>query len=81
MGWGRPETPVRVLFVSPLTHEGLLHGHVNEGSANLHDSRQTSHKERWVHYNHAKVLRSMNGAENIFLGALMKTRTSEQQTT
>ena len=81
MGWGRLETPVRGLFVSPLTHEGLLHGQVNQGSANLHESRPTSQKERWVHYNYAKVLRSMNGAKDIFRSALMKTRTSEQQTT
>ena len=43
--WGAPETPVRGLFVSPLTHEGLLHGQVNQGSANLHDSRPASHKD------------------------------------
>ena len=69
MRGGRPETPVRGLFVSPLTHEGLLHGQVNQDSANLHDSRQTSHRERWVHYNAkvACVLNSMNGAKKIFL--------------
>ena len=45
-GWvGGPETPVRGLFVSPLTHEGLLHGQAKQGSANLHDSRSASHKD------------------------------------
>ena len=42
---GGPETPVRGLFVSPLTHEGLLHGQAKQGSANLHDSRSASHKD------------------------------------
>ena len=40
-----PETPVRGLFVSPLTHEGLLHGQVKQGSNNLHDSRSASQKD------------------------------------